>query len=705
MANVPYTGVPSVAPEDAPIPRYSADTPTAAFGGATAQALTELGGSFREVGNELWSRADAMQQLKNHSEANAAAANYAEQAGKAHADYSALQGKDAVEAYPSYIDGLKKTRLDIQNSLSNPMSQKLFESESFSTMGRTIFNGAGHAASENKSYSIGASAARVQASRNAALVDPTDEKGFQEHVATTIKETTAQWQQKGADSDTIDNANHKAVSDLWYDRIAGLARQQPFMADKLLGQATKDGKINGEDIGKLTAIVRDATHTVGARNISSEVMSGSDLSWGSKPVSMPQAKLAIGTFESGNNYQSLGVQTSHGRALGRYQVMEEFLPDFLKQAGMPAMTGKEFLQSPSAQDKLFESVFGKYMQDGGSFNEAASKWFSGKSVADAGNAKDANGTTVPGYLRNTNAILARNAGLQDQIASGRTKADAMSPNDPLLADYAESRIITDHNMTLAAKRDDDYKNRQTVEGGLIGAGKDGKIPTTVEELKSQGPEVEAAWQKMQDSDKRRYMTVLAHNAKGDTAWTQDNLIEYQRLKGMAQSDPAAFMDTDVVGAALPMSARKELVNLQISKKANAEADPRVMHALQILRPTMESAQITRKGDADGYDRFVGSLQNALEFYAQDNKKPADAKAITEIGQQLLQRVPGTGYFGSNFSSDPVYNVSVPDKHRAAIVQQVQDERGIMPTDDMIQRIYAGQVLRQLQTKGKSSDGR
>jgi hypothetical protein len=325
-------------------------------------------------------------------------------------------------------------------------------------------------------------------------------------------------------------------------------------------------------------------------------------------------------------------------------------------------------------------------------------------VAEAGNAKDANGTTVPGYLRNTNAILARNAGLQEKYDVGTNKANEFSPNDPLLETYVHAQIQSDHNRVLSAKRDDDYKNRQTVEGGLIGGDKGGKIPTTVEELKGQGPEVEAAWQKMQDSDKRRYMTVLAHNAKGDTAWTQDNLIEYQRLKGMAQSDPAAFMDTDVVGAALPMSARKELVNLQIAKKANAEADPRVMHALQILRPTMESAQITRKGDADGYDRFVGSLQNALEFYAQDNKKPADAKAITEIGQQLLQRVPGTGYFGSNFSSDPVYNVSVPEKHRAAIVQQVQDERGIMPTDDMIQRIYAGQVLRQLQTKGKA-DGR
>ena len=209
MPQVPYSGVPDVAPQDDPLPRYSADTPIAAFGGATAHALTELGGSFSKDGEELWQRADAMQQLKNSSAANEAAANYQEQAGKLHADFSALQGKDAVEAYPNYIANLKQARKSIGDGLDNPIAQKLYENESLSIQGRTIFNGAGHAASENKAYSIGASAARVQSAYNAALVDPTDEKGFQEHLATTIANTRSQWQQKGADQDTIDNAVHK----------------------------------------------------------------------------------------------------------------------------------------------------------------------------------------------------------------------------------------------------------------------------------------------------------------------------------------------------------------------------------------------------------------------------------------------------------------------------------------------------------------
>jgi len=698
MPQVPYSGVPSVEPQFQPTPRYSANTPEAAFGGATAQALTHLGSSFGEVGNELFARAQAMQDLANHSEAQEASSKYMEQAGKLHADYSALQGKDAVNGYNPYVQSLRDARISIRDGLSNPMVQKMYDADSRSFEARSIFNGAGHAATENKQYAIGAATARVQSSRNAALVDPTDEAGFQAHVTDTIRNTTAQWQLKGADQDTIDSANHKAVSDLWYDRIAGLARSQPFTASKLLDRATADGKIQGEDIGKLTSIVRDATHTVGARNISNEVRSGSDLSWGAKPVSIGDAKFAIGTFESGNNYQSVGVQTAHGKALGRYQVMEDFLPEFLQKAGLPSMTPKEFLNSASAQDKVFESVFGGYMKDKGSFNDAASMWFSGKPAAQAGNVKDANGTTVPGYLTATNAILAKNAGLPDQVSAGRSAADKLSPNDPLLADYAEQRIIADHNQQLAAKRDFDYKNRQAVEGGLIGGDKGGRLPTSVDDLKAQGPEVEAAWQQLPDADKRRYMSVMARNAKGDVVMTEDRLREYQRLKGLSFNDPGAFLDTDVIGADLPMSTRKELVNLQQQTLKNAAQDPRVLHALSLLKPMMDQAQIDRKSDAQGYDRFVGTLQDQLQDYANVAKKPADAKAIQEIGQRLLQQhVTSSGFFWD--SKSPVYNLEVPDAERTKILADPYwKDRGVVPTDDMIQRIFVRQMYNQLYSK-------
>src|SRR5215469_2498402 len=132
MPQVPYTGVPQVAPTDAPIPRYQVETPPAAFGVNVAQAIEGLGKTVQGAGDEMFARAIAMQDLYNHSEAQQADADYMQKAGELHAQYSSLQGKDAVDAYPKYISDLQDARKSIRDGLSNGMSQKLFDSQSLS---------------------------------------------------------------------------------------------------------------------------------------------------------------------------------------------------------------------------------------------------------------------------------------------------------------------------------------------------------------------------------------------------------------------------------------------------------------------------------------------------------------------------------------------------------------------------------------------
>ena len=135
------------------------------------------------------------------------------------------------------------------------------------------------------------------------------------------------------------------------------------------------------------------------------------LSPGSGVVPLERARRAIGTFESGNRYNEIGPRTRTGdQALGRYQVMRSELPEYLRAASLKPMTPEQFLNDPKAQDTVFDRVFGGYMDKYGSFNEAASIWFSGRPIARAGNAKDVLGTTVPMYLANTNAILSRDDG-------------------------------------------------------------------------------------------------------------------------------------------------------------------------------------------------------------------------------------------------------------------------------------------------------
>src|SRR5271156_553377 len=186
MPQVPYNPIPDVAPEDRPIRRVGIDTPGAAFGTTVAAATEHLGQTTEGVGNELFARATAMQDLYNHSQALEADTTYMKQVGDIHAKLSAMQGKDAVDYYTgSYQSDLNDARQSIRDGLPNDMARKIFDQSSMSTLSRTIFNGAGHAAQENKQYAIGAASARVKESQNAALANPTDEAGFQQHIKDT----------------------------------------------------------------------------------------------------------------------------------------------------------------------------------------------------------------------------------------------------------------------------------------------------------------------------------------------------------------------------------------------------------------------------------------------------------------------------------------------------------------------------------------
>jgi hypothetical protein len=706
MAQVPYSGVPSVAPGGIPQSRFHADVSEATFGGNVGAALGSLGGQLQRSGNELFERGIAMQTLYNQSEAQQADADYTEKAGLLHANYNSLEGKAAVDAYPQYINDLKTTRQSIRDGLSNETSRKLFESASNGTMGRSIFNGAGHAAGQNKKYATQASTARVAAIGNQTLSFPEDDRAFKAGLSTTEAEVRAQGQLHGLPPEAIDEAVSTQKSKLWGERVKGLAKQDPITAGRMLDDGIKRGDIRGEDIGKLTSLVQQQRWTVGSRMISKQVSTGEGLSYGSGVVDIKQAGEAIGTFESGGRYDLEGRQVTDksgntGTALGKYQVMSYNLTPWLREAGMPAMTKEEFLKSPSAQDQLFNAKFGGYMKKYGSFNDAATAWFAGEgSVGKEGSGrKDIHGTNVPSYLANTNAILAKNAPLAQKMAKGTELASAAAPNDPLFPEYVEQRIKTDNDRAIAVRRDTEFQNRQTIEEGLMG-GREGKLPTTVEELTSD-PKASQAWEDLLPSTQRRYMGVLARNAKGDTNWTDGSLREYQKLKGQAASDPATFLDMDVVSMELPNSAKRELINLQGRLKGKAEADPRVSRALGILAPDLAAAGIEKKNKEEFY-QFTGALSDQLQQFAEENKRPPKLDEVKTIGARLLQQQVQPGWLWN--SKSPTFSVPVPNDEMEKIKASGEwSKMSITPTPEMIQRIYTRGLYQKLYGGSVKSD--
>jgi hypothetical protein len=114
---------------------------------------------------------------------------------------------------------------------------------------------------------------------------------------------------------------------------------------------------------------------------------------------------AIASIESGGRYDLVGpTNPRYGRALGRYQVMEANLPEWLRDAGLPSMSAEQFLASPQAQDAVFRHRFGQYVDRYGP-ERAAAAWFAGEKGMSNPNASDVFGTTVSGYMQRFNRAL------------------------------------------------------------------------------------------------------------------------------------------------------------------------------------------------------------------------------------------------------------------------------------------------------------
>lgn len=98
-------------------------------------------------------------------------------------------------------------------------------------------------------------------------------------------------------------------------------------------------------------------------------------------------KAGIGRLESGNNYAAMGPEIARkkgtDRAYGKYQVMGANIPSWTEQALGRKLTPFEFLNSPEAQEAVFEHQMGRNLQKYGNLQDAASVWFSGRPLAQA----------------------------------------------------------------------------------------------------------------------------------------------------------------------------------------------------------------------------------------------------------------------------------------------------------------------------------
>jgi hypothetical protein len=113
---------------------------------------------------------------------------------------------------------------------------------------------------------------------------------------------------------------------------------------------------------------------------------------------------ATSAQESGGNYHAIGPTILHGsmagdKAYGKYQIMGTNIPKWTQEVLGRPMSPAEFLNSPEAQEAVYKTKFGEYVQKYGP-EGAARAWLGGPGGVNHPERKDQLGTSIGQYGKN-----------------------------------------------------------------------------------------------------------------------------------------------------------------------------------------------------------------------------------------------------------------------------------------------------------------
>jgi hypothetical protein len=651
-----------------------------------------------------------MQDLHNQSVSDAASTNFQQDLAQVHAkfinQYGENAGPDALSAYAKQVADL---RGQYREGLDNPMAQRYYDQQTRNIASRIYFQAADHSAQQLKATAIATTKANGEAATNLAMVDPASQANVE--AAADIRERSERENgaRLGQDPAAINNNAAVARSDVYSKQIRGLL--DAGMVDRasaVMEQYKKDGKLRGEDIGALTVSLTKAQDSIGAKVTADGINTGSSLAMGKHILPIQQVMDAIGKKESSGNYGSTGPELPNGdQALGKYGVMRTSLPEFLQQAGLPHMTPSQFLANPTAQDQVARKILGDYQSKYGSANEAAVKWFTGKSISEggAGRGADALGTTPPAYLADFNKNLAGGATTIQKGAIARSEATSKYPNNPLAGDYAENQVQIQDAAREREQRQTDAENLNTVNDIRIKAQIAGNPITDIEAIKAASPEAKAAIEAMSPTDQLKLQTSLRNDQLHDNSPSPERESNNNRLMGMATADPEQFKQTDLYGQNLRAEERAGLLKIQKDVIAGKTVtDPLVSSAMKdnSILTLLNSAGISRTtaggGDVAEYHKFIGALTDEIQAYRQAGKSlsPQD---VRDMATKLLQNQaipenrswlnPG-GVFGEH--TEPIYAAQPPANQVPQLKQDFRDINKRDPSDEELQKYYSRKLF-------------
>lgn len=695
----PYIPVQEVAPQLAPARNIDVRTSSAAFGGDIAQAVSGLGRVTKQGADEMFQRARAMQQLNNETQARQASVAFEAKAGQSYAAFKNQYGNNAgPDALVKFQNDLTDMRDGMKSQLNNPQAQGLYDADSSSIMGRLFVYGASHSADQLKQVGLASRKAVIEEANNTVQLKPIDDSGFVKSRATAMSQAQALGEELGESPAEIAQNVAIAKSKITSTRISALAETSPITAQKMLDEARTEGDLRGEDITSVQRVVDRQLVSIGSSQIVKATQDGSNLQLGQSIVPIAQASAAIGGPESAGNGGYAAIQKTTG-ALGKYQVKPSSLPGMLREAGLPPMTPQQYVANHQAQETLFAAVFGGYMKKYGNFNEAAAKWFTGKSLSEGAdpNVRDVN-ENLKAYLANANAALSKASTPEQFRAAAAAAAERIAPANVRLSDTAQSKLAASlaHTQTIArVQTNQDMNTIHSAMANAVTAAPHTGVEPTVETL-TKDPAIKAAYDRLPADQQYRLQKTLEKMGATDNVDSSEREAEFNKLRGMSYVDSDNFNKADIGAANLTMSQKKTLLADQKKTLAgHSLATPAVTLAMKdpTLLAALKSANVDLSKTDDTNLQFRGAFATMINEYEQSGA-PLSSDKLRELGMSLLRGSPG-GWFSSSVDNytmfKPVTQAQIDSANRVnaahgrqqQTVTQIQQEQNRRAYDTIV----------------------
>lgn len=228
-----------------------------------------------------------------------------------------------------------------------------------------------------------------------------DYKDALKNVALDITRTFSELAIKNPLKNALFGTNYGTLDDLLSPKsaggiLSGLTGGQSVGAMNVQAAIVN---IGGTGIGGSDGLLNNVTRMLSASN-----SNGTGSNFG-----ISHYAAAIRSIESAGSggYGALGPILGNGdRAYGAYQVMGANIPSWTKSALGSSLSADQFLKSRSAQDAVFEKVFGGYVDKYGA-NGAAQAWFGGPGSVGRGGVTDILGTSGTEYVNKFNDALGK----------------------------------------------------------------------------------------------------------------------------------------------------------------------------------------------------------------------------------------------------------------------------------------------------------